>query len=210
MKLFLASEGKNPKTIENLKKFVDGFEGKSIAYIVTAANGEGLGSWKDSQTLPIVKGLGAKVEIMQLEDYWNKPVMPDLKEKDIIWFAGGFPGYLLYWMRRTKLDKDIKTLLDAGTIYVGSSAGSMVTGQSSDHTHWYVGEEEAGSEVIPHLKIVDFDFYPHYRDELYDEVNKRYNGFKLYLVKDGESITVVDGNVEVQGEERIIEKIVKF
>ncbi|MEK7526626.1 MAG: hypothetical protein AAB546_04050 [Patescibacteria group bacterium] len=40
MKLFLASEAKHPDSIEKLKKFIGGFEGKSIAYVPTAANGE--------------------------------------------------------------------------------------------------------------------------------------------------------------------------
>ena len=46
MKLFLASQAKNPETIEKIKKYIGGFVGKNIAYIPTAANGEGWGSWK--------------------------------------------------------------------------------------------------------------------------------------------------------------------
>ena len=40
MKLFLASDAKYPDSIEKLRSFIGGFEGKSIAYIPTAVNGE--------------------------------------------------------------------------------------------------------------------------------------------------------------------------
>ena len=41
MKLFLAAEAKNPKSIKKLKEFIGGsFKGKKIAYLPTAANGE--------------------------------------------------------------------------------------------------------------------------------------------------------------------------
>jgi len=49
MKLFLASEVKHPTCMKYLEKFVNGFEGKKIAYIPTASNGEdGYGYWKNS------------------------------------------------------------------------------------------------------------------------------------------------------------------
>ncbi len=210
MKLFLASQAKHPDSLEKLKKFVGGFEGKSIAYIPTAVNGEKWEIWKEGESWKAVNTLGADVSLIQLEEYWNKPVWEEIKGKDIVWFAGGYPGYLLYWIRRTKLDKHMKEILDSGTVYVGSSAGSMVTGQDASLSEWYIGEEEPGAGVIPTLKLVDFDFYPHYQDDLHDQIEEKYNGFKMYLVKDGEAITVENEKIKVLGEERTIEKVLKL
>ena len=39
MKLFLASEAGDPKTFEDIQKFVGGFKDKKIAFVVTASNG---------------------------------------------------------------------------------------------------------------------------------------------------------------------------
>ena len=204
MKLFLAAEVKHPLTIKKLEEYVGGFKGKKIAYVPTSANGEGWGSWKAGGSWELAQTLGAEVTLLQLEDYWNKDVIGELEGKDIIWFAGGQPGYLMYWVRRTQIDKNIKRILDKGTVYVGSSAGSMITGKTLDVTEWYIKENEYGAEVIPGLGLVDFDIYPHYKEEYLDEIKKHFKGKKLYLLKNGEEVIVEDAKVEVIGEERTV------
>lgn len=150
--------------------------------------------------------LGADITLVQLEGYENKDPAEDLIGKDIIWFAGGYAGYLLYWMRKTKLNEKIKDILEKGSIYVGSSAGSMITGKSMDYLEWYIGENEHGAGCIPGLGLVDFTFYPHYKDEYLEEIKEKSKDKKTYLVKDGEAVIVEDGKVTVFGEERFIEK----
>jgi dipeptidase E len=204
MKLFLASEAKNPVSIKKLEEYVGGFEGKKIAYIPTAANGEGWGNWKEGGTWNLFQTLKADITLVQLEDYFNKDVVTDLENKDIIFFAGGFSGYLMYWIKRTQLDKSLKTLLENGALYVGSSAGSMITGKTLDVSEWFIQAPEYGVAGNSGLGLVDFDFYPHYTDDLYDEIKKKYNGNKLYLLKNGEELIIEDGVVKVIGEERVI------
>lgn len=204
MKLFLASEAKNPQSIKKLEKYVKGFKGKDIAYIPTAANGEGWGSWKDGGSWKLVQTLEAHISLIQLEDYFNQDMVPLLNGKDIIWFSGGQPGYLMYWIRRLKLDKHLKKLLKDGCIYVGSSAGSMVTARNLKICDWYPEENEPGASIIPGLGLVDFDIFPHFQEHLFSQIKSQYQGKKLYLLKDGEEIIVDDGNVFVVGEKRII------
>ena len=55
--------------------------------------------------------LGAKVTLVQLEDYRNKRVIDVIKKNDIMFVAGGSSGYLLYWMRRCEIDKHIHEIL---------------------------------------------------------------------------------------------------
>lgn len=204
MRLFLASEAKNPLSIKKLEDYVEGFKNKTIAYIPTAANGAGWGSWKEGGSWELVQTLGAKLTLLQLEDYWNSNPIDKLKGKDIIWFAGGECGYLMYWIRRTQIDHHLKKLLDSGSIYVGSSAGSMITGETLNVTEWYIGDNEHGASIIPGLGLVDFDIYPHYEESLYGEIKNNYKGKKLYLLKNGEEIVVDGNNVKVLGEERCI------
>lgn len=206
MKLFLASEAKNPKSLKKLEQYVNGFEGKSIAYIPTAANGESWESWKKGQSWQLVNTLGADITLVQLEDYQNIDPVDDLMGKDLVWFAGGYAGYLLYWMRRTKLNDNIKDVLKNGSIYVGSSAGSMITGPNMDFLEWYIGENEHGASCFPGLNLVDFTFYPHYQDAYFDEISKKTQNKKTYLVKDGEAIIVEDNKVDFFGEKRLMIK----
>jgi len=205
-KLFLASQVRHPESIKKLEKFVGGIAGKTIVYIPTAANGEeSYGAWKtESDTWKLVNTLGAKVEAVVLEEYKDASVLEHLKGKDIIWMAGGACGYLTYWLRRCEVDKHINELLENGSVYVGSSAGSMVCARTLDLAEVYVGENEHGVKVVPGLGLIDFDFYPHYEDEMLPEIKKVWKGGDLYLIKNGEVVTVADGKVEVLGEKRIL------
>jgi len=208
MKLFLAAEAKHPDSFPELEKFVGGFEGKSIAYIPTAANGETeYGSWKsESSTWDLLKTLNAHVTPVVLEEYRDSSVLETLRGKDVIWFAGGQPGYLLYWIRRCQIDKHIKELMvDTGSIYVGSSAGSMVATPSITVSEWYMGEGEYGAGIIPGLNLVDFEIFPHYEDSMRPEIEKFNIAKKLCLLKNGEAVIVDGGEVRVFGEERFIQ-----
>ncbi len=207
MKLFLASEGKNPETIEKLTKFVGiPFSNLKIAYIVTAANGEGYGSWRGSETLQIVKNLGAKVTVIELENYLFDNPIEKIQGNDIIWFAGGQPGYLMYWIRRAELDKKLPEFLKSGMVYVGSSAGSMIAGPTLYAAENFPDEQEIGASLIPGLGYVDFEIFPHFEEEMLPMIKKFWKKGKLCLLKNGEAITVVDGKVTILGEERFIQK----
>lgn len=204
MKLFLASEAKHPDTISKLEDYVGGLKGKNIAYIPTANNGENpYDEWRtDSATWDLIKEIG-NAEPVVLEEYRDESVLDKLRGRDIIWFAGGACGYLMYWVRRCGIDENIKELLNK-SVYVGSSAGSMITYKDLKIADWYIGESEVGASYIPGLDLVDFEIYPHYEDHLYDQIKSLYKGKKLYLLKNGEEIIVEDDKVTVIGEERII------
>jgi len=210
MKLFLASQIKHPQSLKALENFVDGFEGKKLVYIPTAANGEeGYGVWKTGGSWKVINTLGAKITPLVLEECYSQDALKPLTTADIIWVGGGYWGYLMYWLRRHELDEMLPKLLKEGKIYVGSSAGANVTSKSLDLAEWFkynaTDEDfERGAGIFPGLGLVDFDIYPHYKDELYDYVVEKYTGKKMYLLKDGESLEVTDGIVKVNGKERII------
>lgn len=207
-RLFLASEAKHPESMKKLEIFVGGFAGRSLAYIPTANNGEHpYEAWKtESSSWKLVQTLGMDVTAVQLEDYKNQEAIELLRGKDIIWFAGGATGYLLYWIRRCQIDKTLPELLRNGAVYVGSSAGSMVAAPTLELTEWYFRDQEPGAGCIPGLGLVDFEIYPHFEDADYKAIEQRFPGGELYLLKNGEAITVVDEKIEVLGEKRLIKK----
>lgn len=207
-KLFLASRAAVPESMEKLEKFAGGLKGKSVVYCPTAANGErGYGSWKDSETLKIVKKSVAKVTIVELENYWNEDVLNKFRNKDIVWFAGGMSGYLMYWIRRVALDILLPKLLSKGVIYVGSSAGSMICAPTHHLAELFHGEEERGASVIPGLGFIDFEIFPHYDEKYLPALKEKWHYGKLCLLKDGEAITISDGKMEILGEERFITEL---
>lgn len=207
-KLFLASTVKDPQTMPMFEGFVGGFAGKRIAYLPTAANGEGYGSWRESGSYALVQTLGVELDVVEIETNLNNDLISRIKNSDILWVAGGMTGYLAYWMRRAQLDKHMSEILDAGTIYVGSSAGSMVCSTNQSVSGWYIDEVEHGASVIPGLGLIDFQIYPHYREEQRPQIDELYNpdrDGKVYLLKDGSAITKVGDELKVLGEEIILQ-----
>jgi len=206
MKLFLASEAKHPDIRHAMQDFVGGFEGKNIAYIPTALNGiETFGDWKTtSSTYKYIQTLGVQVTPVVLEEYRDKRVLDALKGKDIIWLAGGSCSYLMYWILRCELDRYLPDLLHAGSIYIGSSASSMIAAPNLKLAEWYIGETEAHAGEMKGLGITDFDIYPHYEDALLEEIKSHQRDIPMYLLKNGEAITIVDDTISIIGEKRLL------
>lgn len=115
-------------------------------------------------------------------------------------------GYLLYWLRRTGIDKKLLELLDKGMLYVGSSAGSMVCAKTQLSAEWYLGEPEPGASLVPGLGLVDFEIYPHFEDDQLPKIRKLWKGDELYLLKNGEVIVVEDSTIQVLGEKRVLRR----
>lgn len=207
MRLFLAADAKHPESIEKLKSFIGPeFPRKKIVYVPTASNGEHYGKWKSGESIQAVVSLGNSLSIVELEDQCYKDVISEIRTADILWLAGGMTAYLLYWLRRTELDKAIPELLAQGIPYIGSSASSMACSKTVHVAEVFIGESEPGASLVPGLGLIDFEIYPHYEDELRPEIEKRWQKGTLYLLKNGEVITVENGKVTVLGEERIIRK----
>lgn len=202
MRLFLASRARN--SIADIEKITGSLKNNSIAYIPTAANGESWEDWKRKDgTWDYLRSMHLDLSTVILEKYKDEAILKEIEGKDIVWFAGGAVGYLMYWVRRVELDKSLPKILEK-TLYVGSSAGSMITAPSLEICDWYIGEHEPGASFIPGLGLVDFEIYPHYEDSFKNEIKKNFKGSKLYLLKDGEAVFVEDNKIQIIGEERVI------
>ncbi len=208
-KLFLTSRSSHPDAIKTLQLYLGGFKGQKVAYIPTANNGENIyGQWKQEgeTTYNLFKSLNLNITpyVLEEEIHNNSDLISDIAHNDILYMAGGMPGYLMYWLMRTGLDEQIPNMLDKGMIYIGSSAGATVCSPTLDVCEWYIGEEERGSKYLPGLNLVDFDFYPHFKDEQIDDIKKMYTGKKMYLVRDGESIIVEGSDINIVGKPLLI------
>jgi peptidase E len=84
----------------------------------------------------------------------------------------------------------------------------MVCSKTQYASEWFIGGEEPGASDYRGLGLIDFEIYPHYEDALYPRINQLWsigNG-KLYLLKNGEVISVVNNKVEIIGETRVVER----
>ncbi|MBP6993770.1 Type 1 glutamine amidotransferase-like domain-containing protein [Candidatus Woesebacteria bacterium] len=127
---------------------------------------------------------GFPVVLCDLETEKPNQMNDKMKGAKIIVGAGGNSFYLLHHMKRSGFDQLLPRLLDDGTIYVGSSAGSCVCCPDIS----YVQDEDDPGKApdltnYRGLNLVNFEIYPHCIEELESTPEK------IYL-RDHEAIVV--------------------
>ncbi|MBI3443720.1 Type 1 glutamine amidotransferase-like domain-containing protein [Candidatus Woesebacteria bacterium] len=211
MKLLLTSSGLTNKSIEHalLELLGKPFKEAYLTFVPTAANVEkGDKTWlvEDMNNFRI---LGfASLDVIDIsavpKDIW----LPSFENAAILVFGGGNDKYLLKWIRESGLQEYLPKLLET-RVYVGISAGSMVTAQtvsfSSSGILYY--EQTGNLKNTSGLGFVDFEIRPHLNSEWFPKVRLDYleklaketpNTF--YAIDDNTAIQVVDDKISVVSE----------
>ncbi len=130
--------------------------------------------------------------------YWVAAV----QETDALLVFGGDVLYLCRWMRESGLADLLPSLRE--TVYVGVSAGSMVTAPIFGETY---DDPNTPFVIATGLGLVDFALLPHLDHENHPEsstVNVERMAAEVpvptYAIDDETAIKVVDGTVEVVSE----------
>ena len=159
-----------------------------VLYITTASDGEADSdkTWMEEEFQTILD-LGILKENITEHKIGNEI---NINEFDVMYMMGGNTFYLLNIIRKTGFDKNIKEFINSGKIYVGSSAGSEILGNSIDVALGY-DDNNVNMTDFTGLKIVDGLIIPHCNRKE-DFINKLKNetNEKLYLLYDGEGINI--------------------
>ncbi len=211
MKLLLTSGGNTNTSIEKalLKLLGKPFSTANLTFIPTAANIE-----KDDKSwladdMNNFKKLGfAMLDVIDIsavpKDIW----LPSFERADILVFGGGNTEYLLHWMKKSGLVPILPDLLKT-KVYVGISAGSMVTAKrislsSVGMLYW---EQTRKFKDTKGLGLVDFEIRPHLNSPWFPKVRIDYlqklaqdTPASFYAIDDATSVQVIDGEVSVVSE----------
>ena len=159
-----------------------------VLYITTASDGEADSdkTWMEEEFQTILD-LGILKENITEHKIGNEI---NINEFDVMYMMGGNTFYLLNIIRKTGFDKNIKEFINSGKIYVGSSAGSEILGNSIDVAIGY-DDNNVNMTDFTGLKIVDGLIIPHCNRKK-DFINKLKNetNEKLYLLYDGDGIKI--------------------
>lgn len=187
--IFLTSCGIINDSIKNdfyKKVGKDNIESLKVLYITTASDGEydDDKSWMDIEFKTILD-LGILKENI-IEYKIGAPI--DINDFDVIYMMGGNTFYLLDIIRKTNFERVIKEFIDSGKIYIGSSAGSEILGNSIDVALGF-DENNVNMTDFTGLKIIDGLIIPHCnRKEEFINKLKSDRKEKLFLLYDGDGI----------------------
>jgi len=211
VKLLLTSSGLVNKSITNALRQLLGksFNKANLVFIPTAANVEEGDKWWLIDDLQNCKKLGfASIDIVDISALPKNLWQPRLEAADVLLFSGGNTFHLIYWIRKSGLEKILPKLLEE-RIYMGISAGSMVASRSillSQSEKLYYDDlgqykDEEG------LAFVSFQVRPHFNSPLFQ--NARASFLKeiakeivepIYAIDDQTAIKIVNSKVEVVSE----------
>jgi len=187
MKLYLTSVAKG-----SMDK-ID-FQGKTkVAFIPTAADPY-IDKFFIEEDREALKLKGLEVTDYDIKDKSEEEVLANLQAFEIIFVAGGNSYYLLDKMNQCNF-KDILKKLSDNKIYVGSSAGSVVTAPNTAYVELLDDPSKTPNlSSYDALGLVDFYILPHYGREKYKERCKKiletYKSLNIIPLKDEELIVV--------------------
>lgn len=211
MKLLLTSSGITNKSIEKALSELLGksFNKANLTFIPTAANVEkGDKTWlvNDMNNFQI---LGfSSFEIVDIAAVSKKIWLPSIEKADILVFGGGNTNYLIESINKSGLKEYLPQFLKS-KVYVGISAGSMVTAKnislSSAGILYY--EKTGKFENVRGLGLIDFEIRPHLNSSSFPKVRIDYleklsqkKPGVFYAIDDQTAIKVVDGNISIVSE----------
>jgi dipeptidase E len=173
----------------------------SVAFIPTAANLYDKKPWIDDDRKKLTE-MGFSVFDFDLEGKNESEVREFLKDKDLLFVAGGNTFYLLEWSQKSGFGVVVKELVDKGKPYIGSSAGSVIAGPDIESVGTFDDPQEAQLSSTKGFGMVDFVILPHYKKDKnsvrYVTVMHKYGGIYQFMpVSDNQAVFVMNGRVEI-------------
>jgi dipeptidase E len=201
MSIILTSDGLSSQAIIKLyTKLVNtGF--KKVAIIVTADPKYREKNWVAVRTKNEFDKIGLYSTYFDIE--YSSP--NGLFEYDILFFIGGNPFYLLNQIRKTNTYNILRELILQGKVISGSSAGSIVMGESIALIYEFDPQmnNDVGLTDFSGVGLTDINLCPHYSryakkyknfDERIHLVEKTHT-LKVTCINDGEAIIIDNDNI---------------
>lgn len=128
---------------------------------------------------------------------FDRIMFQEVMRSDVIHLGGGNTFYFLNSLRKAKLLKELKAFVHRGGILTGLSAGAIMMTENIEmagYPEFDRDENTVNLKNLSSLNLVDFAFFPHFRNSArYDKVFRDYtrkNKKTVYACPDGSGIIV--------------------
>ena len=195
--IFLTSTGLSSKNVYD--KFIEIKNSKDLKKVImiTTASTDKENNQYNQIGLSQLKSAG--VEFVDFYDFESdKP--KDLSPYDVIYVCGGNTFKLVKFARHANFDKDIKSMLERGGLYIGVSAGSLIVGPSIQIANdVHPDKNEVGLTDFTGFNIVDLIIFPHYSRDIEEEI-------KLFEEKNNVKVVRIDNShaILIEGSEKTL------
>ena len=198
-KLFLASSFKDVANI--FADFEKDLKGKTVTFIPTASKVEKVVFYVNSGKKALQK-LGLIIDELDISTAPNDEINSKLRNNDFIYITGGNTFFLLQELKKTGADKIIIDEINKGKLYIGESAGAIVTSANVEYAKKMDDVKKAPNLTeFSGLNLVDFYVIPHYTnfpfEKTVEKIIEDYSSkLNLSPISNKDAILVVDNKID--------------
>ncbi|WP_152020699.1 peptidase E [Aliarcobacter butzleri] len=198
-KLFLASSFKDVANI--FADFEKDLKGKRVTFIPTASKVEKVVFYVNSGKKALQK-LGLIIDELDISTASNDEINSKLRNNDFIYITGGNTFFLLQELKKTGADKIIIDEINKGKLYIGESAGAIVTSANVEYAKKMDDVKKAPNLTeFSGLNLVDFYVIPHYTnfpfEKTVEKIIEDYSSkLNLSPISNKDAILVVDNKID--------------
>ena len=177
-------------------------EGKTVTYIPTAGIAEEVEGMVEEETSTL-ESLGMTVDVLEVSSASYDSIVNSLTKNDVIFVGGGNTFFLLQELRRSGADQILIREVEKGKLYIGESAGSIISCPDIGYCAEMDSPEKA-PDLIDYagLNLVDFYIVHHIGNAEMGEaaekaVEKYSSELELKAITDEQAILVEEGKVKI-------------
>lgn len=169
--LFLTSSFKD--VVPLFTEFESNLQGKTVTFIPTASQVEEVVFYVEAGKKAL-EDLGLIVEELDVATETIEEITATLKKNDFIYVTGGNTFFLLQELKRSGADKLILEEIAKGKLYIGESAGAVITSPNISYIQSMDSVKKATNLTnYDALNLVDFSILPHYNNAPFKEVTQK-------------------------------------
>ncbi|HEL6535544.1 TPA: Type 1 glutamine amidotransferase-like domain-containing protein, partial [Listeria monocytogenes] len=191
--LFLTSSFKD--VVPLFTEFESNLQGKTVTFIPTASTVEEVVFYVEAGKKAL-EDLGLIVEELDVAAENLEEITMTLKKNDFIYVTGGNTFFLLQELKRTGADKLILKEIAKGKLYIGESAGAVITSPNISYIQSMDSVKKATNLTnYDALNLVDFYTLPHYNNTPFKKITQQIiadyaDDLKIFPISNCETIFV--------------------
>lgn len=200
--LFLTSSFKD--VVPLFKEVKSNFQGKTVTFIPTASTVEEVVFYVEAGKKAL-EDLGLIVEELDVATETLGEITATLKKNDFIYVTGGNTFFLLQELKRTGADKLLLEEIAKGKLYIGESAGAVITSPNISYIQSMDSVKKATNLTnYDALNLVNFYTLPHYNNAPFKKITQQIiadytDDLKIFPISNCEAIVVQDNVVTSKG-----------
>ena len=177
-----------------------------VLFIPTAGNKEDYTAYID-EAQQTFKDLGFEIEVLYFVCFYLQTAQENIYKIKIFYICGGNTFFLLQELNKKQLLSLIKEQIRDGLIYVGESAGAIITAKDIDYNK-LMDDKTVAKELSDTTGLDEVEFYilPHYGEEHFTDSSKKTfetykNQLDLIRMNNLQAVIVNDKEIKVVSEQ---------